>query len=256
VPLKAQYESADEIPEGLRDYYVQRDGKFVLDLDAADTAPPDGLRKALDSERRVRAEEERRRKAAESQIAELKAQVEAAAKAKPDRDAAGDDLQRQLGAQKKAYDERLAALERAVQAESERRASAEKRLADKAISDTLRSAAIELGIPSSIVDDVVSHPRIAAPWKLSDEGTPLLYDGDQLRYSLKDPSRPMTAAEYLADVAKGYLPPSSGAGARGSSSTPPRGQITLSRSAAKDINAYQRAKEAATKAGQELVITD
>ena len=51
--LKAILETLDEVPEALRAFYVERDGKFVLDADGVEDVT--GLKSALEKERGDRA---------------------------------------------------------------------------------------------------------------------------------------------------------------------------------------------------------
>src|SRR3954469_682200 len=51
--LKQAVEKIEDVEEGLREYYVEKDGKFYLDSDAPTPADMDALRKNLANARRV-----------------------------------------------------------------------------------------------------------------------------------------------------------------------------------------------------------
>lgn len=257
VAFKRIYDAQDDIPEPLRDYYVERDGKWHADLDS-DGPVPDvtKLTRALESERRLRAAEEKKRKELDARIAEMEAQRNA-----PPPDPPGStlapDIQKQLEAQKRAYDERLKVLEESIKSEQVQRVNAEKRLAEERFLDDVRRAALPF-VHEDAIDDVINRVRPAV--KFSDDFQPTLYDGETPLLSLKTPGAPMPVDEFVIDrvlkSAKHLLKPTSGAGVQGSASSYGAGGVVLTRAQAKDASLYARAKERAEKAGQELVIQE
>jgi flagellar biosynthesis GTPase FlhF len=85
MTLKLTVDSIESIPEPLRDYYEERDGKFALKVDGVEDTS--GLKSALDAERKIKRDLEKKVKRWESlgktdeEIADLlKAQEEAEAK--------------------------------------------------------------------------------------------------------------------------------------------------------------------------------
>lgn len=77
MALKLIVEKLDEVPETSRSLYVEKDGKFVLDVEGGmeDVA---GLKSALAAERQARKDAERAAKAKEADEASAKAQAEKA----------------------------------------------------------------------------------------------------------------------------------------------------------------------------------
>jgi hypothetical protein len=242
--LTRSYDTADLVPEAFRDYYVERDGKFQLELDAEsggdDLAK---VKRALDSERRVRANEEKQRKELEIKLAELEANP-------PKGDA--DD------SRVKAWQKRIETLEAAVKAADDKSAAAERRLADTRIAEALRAAAIKIGVEAKAVEDVIMLPYVRSPWKLDENGRPQAFDGESLLYSEKRPDQPIPADEFLAAQLKDkphYFPPSSGANTAGSSGTRHNGQqFVISRADAKESAKYEAGQAAAKAAGKEFVV--
>lgn len=68
MALKPTLDTLDGLEESLHSHYVEKDGKFVLDLDGEVPAP--GLKNALDAERNAR-------KLSDAKIAELQAKIDA-----------------------------------------------------------------------------------------------------------------------------------------------------------------------------------
>jgi hypothetical protein len=240
--IKSTYASQDEIPEALREHYVERDGTWQIDVDGSDTP---ALKRALEHERAERRRVNQEREQLRTKISELEEQRDAAAA----KNTPADD------AQAAAFQRRIEALEKLVQAEQQKAAQAEQRLAEQRITDTLRQAALDIGVEPTLVDDIISLPRIRSAWRIGETGDPVAYDGEQMRYSQRDPSRSMPAAEFLQTILKdnrSYFKPTNGAGTV-PSPAPVRasGKVQISVADARDHQKWLRAKEAAVKAGQD-----
>jgi len=224
--------------------------------DSKDTPPEldDKVRRILEQERSQRRAATKAREEADAKIAELEAKLLAIQQ--PKEPAHSPESASQLA----AFQKRIETLETAIRSEQEKRDQAERRLADTRISDALRRAAADIGVVPELIDDVIVLPRVRSPWAVDEAGEPAILDSDgQPRYSTKDPTRKLTAREFLSEALKEsrhYFAASAGAGVPGSATGPGRTppQHYLSREDAKDLNKYRAAKEAAKKAGVELQI--
>lgn len=81
MALKAVLESVDDLSDEIKGHYVEKDGKFVLDVEATDgyaLEDVSGLTKALETERG-------QRKTYEKEVRDLKAKIEAYGDADPDK---------------------------------------------------------------------------------------------------------------------------------------------------------------------------
>lgn len=253
--MKAVLDTLDELPEELRAVasliYREDGGKFRLNADDLG----DAGRRAIEHERRQRADAIRAREALEAKLAELQAKIESAPAGDGD-GAAAKEAERV----KRAYDERLKSIEAKLQAAEEQRQQAENKLADSTISDALRAAALELGVPKESVEDLIQLPRFRSPWKLVD-GAPVPLDGELPRFDPESPNRTMSAKSYVREYLKDnkhWLPPSNGGAAPGgpSRATGALGQFTLTAEQAKNVSTYRAAKEAAAKVGAEVQIIE
>jgi hypothetical protein len=262
MALKREYATLEEIPEPLRGAYVEKDGKFVLDLDASGD---DGkLKGALEKERRDRA-------ALEKTLSDLKKQLGDADPAKArealktladleEKALLGDlppTLQAKVDELVAKRTERMAAdhkkREEDLQGENKlHRTKLEELLIDNAI----RSAAGKAGVRQTAVEDAVLLGKTV--FRLKD-GNPVPMKGEEVIYG-KEANKPMTMEEWIAERAAdrahwfeqstgGGAPPPAG-GSRGAGGK----TFILSKDKAKDPAAYRQAKDEAAKNGQELVI--
>jgi len=246
MALKAKIKSLEEVDEALRSLYVERDGSFVLDVE------DDGRQRALEHERQQRRAATEKLAALEAKLTELEAKP-------PAETAAG---QAQDDARVKALEDQIAKLTKAVEGERELRTKAELQTAEDRHFGEVRKAVQSAGVRDELVGDFI-EARIRKLYKLDPEKrafTPLdpsnpaspLY-GDEYAQSLATPEQ--LVKRVLADeTAKLYLKPSSGPSISGSGANGQRGGFVLSASDARDPSKYRAAREAATKAGQEIII--
>lgn len=262
MALKAVLETLDDLPAELRplaeQLYVARGGKYVLNTE--DEPLADSGRRALDNERRLRAEAVKQAEAMRQQMAELEAKMNDASRTKPaETPAAGgtDDIQKQLASQKAEFDRNLQRLEKALGEERGVREKAESRLAETKIVDALRQAALDAGVLDTAIPDAINRARQV--WRMGENGEPAPYDGEAVIYSHKDPTRPMSPREHLDTIlrdAPHLLRPSGGGGAQGGASARASGVITVSRSDLRDAATYQRVQEQAAKSGATIQVAD
>lgn len=252
MTLKLRYDTQDEIPESLRDHYAERDGGWQLDVDG-DVAG-DKLKRALEAERKDRARAFAERDALRKQLEEVQAQREAAKsdsmpKTPPDT----EDVKRQLTQQAALFDDRIKAMELHLKQEQERRAASEQKLAESRIEERIRNGALSLGADPKMAEDLVQLPRIRRAFRLDESGEPMVYEGDTPRFSLKDPTKPMPAEEYLALQLKdtpGYFRPTTGAGAVGGLPGPKKAHpVTITVADAADHAKWNRAMARARELG-------
>jgi hypothetical protein len=262
MALKREYATQDEIPEALRSAYVERDGKFILDLETG--GDDSKLKGALEKERKDRANLER-------MLADIKSKLGDAdpAKAREALTALADLEEKALlgelppGLQTKVdglvakRTERMAADHKKREEEllGENKTFKTK-LEELLIDNAIRAAATKSGVRATAVEDAVLLGKTV--FRLKD-GNPVPMKGEEILYG-KEPNKPMTMEEWLAERATDrahWFEPSTGGGA-----TPPgggtrqggAGTLILTKDKAKDPAAYRAAKEQAAKAGQELVI--
>lgn len=247
MALRPKYDSPTDIPETLKEHYVERDGAWCLALEGSDNGGPDltKLKRAIESERRMKSEVTVQRdeankavEALQAKLAELEGKVH-----DPDKP----------NAQTQAALKRIEALETAIKAEQDKAKAAEERLAQTRISDLLRQAAQKIGVHPEMIDDVIQLPSVRNAWMLDpDTGNPIAKQGQEPIFG-KD-AMPISAAEFLQQkLNKAYIQPSSGAGATGGGRTA-AGSFVVQRGA--DHATYMRMKQAAEKAGQTLQVVE
>lgn len=239
--LKALVKSLDEVPETLRDLYVQIGDEFVLDVEDKD------FKSQLQEFRtnNIDLTKQNRELAGAAEEAQaLRAQVEKYKDIDPERareamqkmqqieekkliDAGNLDevvnqrLEQRVEAMRADYDGKLnattAALEKAKQASD----NYKSRLSEVVIDNSLQQAISKVAAPRpGAIRDILSRGRDS--WRLDDDGKPIPYDsaGDVL-YG-KDGKQPLTMEEWAQGLAReaAYLfEPNAGGGAPGNSGT-------------------------------------
>lgn len=245
------YDSQDAVPEALRDYYVERDGKWVPEVPALHTA--------LDGERQQRATATRRANELEAKVRDLEARL-AANPAPADPGTGGGAADGEAVARlKREYDERIKAIEQKFEAAEKARVEAEQKLDETSLSDALRSTLLEMGVPKSAVEDLVNLPKFRQPWRKTDGGEFAPYEGDMPRLDPDNPKRHMTAKAYAREYLKEnphWLPPSTGGGASGSTNGRTARVITVSREELRDAGRYEALQAEAAKTGATIQYTD
>lgn len=221
MALQFTVDSLDAIDEGVRNFYVEDNGTFRLNIDGYED--PAGLKSALQRERD--AAKEAKRKLSEAQ--EFKAQFEGldieamkklAAKS-------SEDEEGRLLAEGKVDEvvnkrtERLRTdLERQVaeaQARAEKAEAFASRFRDKVLSDSIREAAVKAGSDPAAIDDFIL--RAKSVFQLNEHGEPVAFDGEEVIYG-KDAATPLTPlewAESLREIAPHLWPRAQGAGPTG-----------------------------------------
>lgn len=254
MPLKAFYATQTEIPEALREHYVERDGKWVLDAEGVEDVT--GLKRALERERAEKARLEGIAAKFKNLDPEKARAALAQLEAIEDKEliAAGDVeklLQVRTDRMRQDYDSRLAA----VTGEKD---TLSTKLSELLIDNGIQQAAIKHKVRETAVPDALNRGR--AVFKLVD-GKAIPHKPDGSVWYGKDGNTPLTQDEWLGSILTQEAPhmfeQSTGGG------TPPGGGVktgvqggkyVISEEASRDIRQYAAAKEQAQKAGAELVI--
>lgn len=240
-------ETLENVPEPLRPYYEERDGKHVLRANVREHPDTLALRRALDEERgNVKSWKQ---KAAEydalgytpQQIADLKTEYEKL-KGTPKDQETVETLRKKFEAEwgKKVSD----AETRATQLE--------RALLDRDINDDNRRAMLEAGVLPDEIEDQLRLTRDRFDRKdgrtivLDEDGRP---DTMTVEKFWKDYYRQKKPRVYKGSGAAGGDAPPGVPGAAG-------GAVTLTRAEAKDPVKYRAARERAEKDGRPFMLVD
>src|SRR5262245_21998910 len=259
---KYQVDSLDDVPEADRALYVEKDGKFVLDVEGLEDVS--GLKSALQREREAsrKARDELKglgerykdldpEKAREAlrQLEELEEQGL--------RDAGKIDelVAKRLKGAETEWNRQRDGLTRERDAVTAQVQTLQSRLEELLIDGALREAAAESHVrPEHYVD---IRNRLRHIWRLGPEGQPVPMNGEEIIYGRG--AQPITMKEPIEGILKdvpGFVLPSSGGGANGGSTIVNGRGLTLSREAARDPQQYRAAKAQADKQGVPLTIAD
>jgi hypothetical protein len=250
MPLKAKYDSQDQIPEAQRPLYVERDGAWYLDAEGVEDVS--GLKNALE---RLKQEKKDLAKQAEKYKEidpdKYRALLQAAEEAEQEK------LKNQ-GKFEELFQQRVKTL--TAEHEKERQkltgdlTSVQKMLAEERVTNALTKAAVAEGVR----EDAIAHAvRIWSQdtWKLGPDGKAAAFDGDTPLYGSKGEA--LSMGEFIKKELhdKPYLAkPSSGTGAQHQGGTSGAKVITLTRAQAKDSRTYEAAKQQAAQSGAQLQI--
>lgn len=228
MALKAILETLDGVPEALHEFYVQKDGKYVLDAEGVEDVK--GLKSALQrekAERKKRADELASLKEALGDIEPEKAR-EALAKVQEYEDKklldAGqiEELVAQRTERAKADAlARVKAIEAAAKQTADEKARIEARLSEVMIDNAIRTEATRAYVRDGAVDDVLLRGKQL--FKLVD-GEVRAVKGEAIEYG-KD-GNPLTIGEWLnglVPAAPHLFESSNGGGAPGSGHRPGTG---------------------------------
>lgn len=249
IPTKAEF---DALPDAVKGFYVEKDGKFLLDADFEDVG---GLKSALDKERTGRSTLEKALKDLRTQLGDAdpaKAR-EALAKLQEMED-------QNLISQGKVEELLKSRTERLVQdyegklkGTSEKLTAAERRLAELVIDNELRKVATAKKVRETAVEDFLERGRKV--YRMVD-GKAVPMKGDDIVFG-KKPNEPMSMDEWadaIVPTAPHLFEGSNGSGAQNDAKPGPAGAHSISAEDAKDRSKYLQAREAAAKAGTELKI--
>jgi hypothetical protein len=238
-------DTLDAIPEAQRPLYVERDGKFHLDVTGLEDTK--GLKSALESERKTAREAETARKALEKQFEGIDPTKFKEIMSRFD----NDEELKLISAGKisevveKRMERQRADLERQVEAEKANTEAANKRAdahIQRVLDNEIRAVSGELH--KFAVDDALLLGRQI--FKLDDQGNAVQFGSDGRPVMGKDGKTPFSPAEWLEDMKKTkphWFPASGsggGAGGQGAqyggrdlSHLPPTERMTAARAAKK-----------------------
>ncbi len=272
MKFKAKYAKKEDIPNGLEEYFVEKDGSWIPDLEAVDgleLANVEKMRTALETERQESADARRIAKSwgdldpekTRADLGRLKTYDDN--KGKPD-----PKLEEQIKA-------REAELEKNYKTQLDQRDTRIGALTKGIHSATARAQAVSaLNTHDGNVDLMLPHVLGQITMKESGEGddlvfTPVVVDGDgkELMSRRSDSTGPMSVEELVERMsndkrwAQGFGPKgqggSGGAGGTGGGGGGGGGggnAIQLTETDARDPMKYQAAKAAADKAGVSVEI--
>lgn len=176
--IKTVIDKLEDIPEALKDFYSERDGKYYLQTDEAS-----GLKSALEKEK------EASRKTKEM-LAEYKSKIEEIEKQKEKEKLSDGDLEGviegRLAKYKQDYEQKLNA-EIAVK----------NSLMSSALKAELRSNALKAGVSPMAVDDVVM--RGVGLFVVDDDGSIVSKKDGQVQFG-KDGKSPYSVSEWLEEI--------------------------------------------------------
>lgn len=275
MALKRFYDNQDDIPEALRDAYVERDGKYVLDAEASDGEKnAEDVRKALaarDNEKSNYAKLAKEFEAFKAQLggidpARLPDAIDALSKV--------DDLEHQRLLDEKKFEEaaeqkykrkmaemmrQMETVEQSVSEWKSKYDTAINRLRTEAVTKTLTQLMNENGANPKMTPFIINE--LEKTWELDENlnlaPIALSSDGEKMTAYGAD-GKPLTPREqvvtFLKETPWAVLESRGTGSSHQSNGANGNGQVSITREEARDVNVYARRKEQAEKAGQELVI--
>ena len=261
MALKAFYAKREDIPEALREYYKEENGKFVLEAEGVEDVT--GLKSALEEERTRRKELERKSKGSSSgnddrltpkEREELKELREARERAEEDELKRKGDYEK---LEQRLHSDYAKKLEDKDGTLNKFKGSLHNVLLENAATKAISH---HKGDANLLLPHVQKHLRVveSGDGKFSVE----VADGDSARYSTKDPKQAMSVEELLEvdflthdSYSRAFEGRNhSGGGNPPNSGTRSGGAVTITKSQARDNRAYRAAQEQAVKIGQDRPI--
>lgn len=224
MALKLVVDKLEDVAEGVRAMYVEKDGKFHLDVDGIEDTS--GLKNALNAERLAAKEAKRIAKEIEERYAGIDPAKVREMMSKLDQD--GEAALIAAG----KIDEVIAKRTEKFKTESQRRideaankaAAAEaraKKFEQRVLDNHIRQAATKAGLHQHAIEDALFRAR--SMFSLSEDGAAIQLDSDGTPVLGKDGKTPFSPQEWLEGMkesAPHWFPASSsGSGAGGSKGT-------------------------------------
>ena len=194
--LKAALDSLDGLDDGIKGFYIEQDGKFILDAEGVDNS---GLKSALEKERTAKREAETRRKEIETRFSGIDPDTYAElVKAHEEAEANKGTLEEraQKHAQKAIDAINVKLAEALTTADTERKRA--KAYQGRVLDDAIRAAAAKAGIHQHAIDDALFRGR--AMFTLDDNGNAVQLDSDGQPVIGKDGKTPFTPNEWLESM--------------------------------------------------------
>lgn len=216
-------EEFDKLPEALKEHYVEKDGKYVPQVEGL---VPEGelaqtkakLAEFRDNNIRVMKENDQLKEKLQGfdginleEYSRLKAEHE---KLKQQGIGNSADLaklfEQQIAKAVKPLQDKLDA------AEAKSR-EADLRLAQKAVDEHITRFAVKAGVDPDVLPDVLQRARQVFTFK---DDAVVAMKGDLPIFSSERPDQPLGAEEWLSTLPKAFFKPSAGGGAHGSDGNP------------------------------------
>lgn len=194
--LKTELESLDGLDDATKGFYVEHDGKFLLDADIPDVS---GLKSALDKERKAARDAEAKRKAFEDRYSGVDPDkyAELLKKFEEDENSKLTIEERVAKASEKAV---AAARKEIETAKALAEAEHKKALAfqGRVLDDSIRAAAAQAGLHKHAIDDALFRGRVM--FTLDDSGNAVQRDADGNIVIGKDGKTPFSPSEWLESM--------------------------------------------------------
>ena len=270
MALKRSYDSEDEIPEALREYYTEKDGKWILDAEPGEgERHAEDVRRALGARDNEKAEREKLRK----ELDELKsvlvdvdiAQIPDAIEALKGKEELEQkkliDEGKLAEAIEKKYERQIAEQKRAIENASSEREELDRRLA--AQRERLQTHLIRSELQKAFIEAKTDPAKLKflmleaqGKWEIDDETdqpVPIDWiDGGKTKITATgSDGKQLTMAEHVKTILAENpwaMLESSGSNARHQTSTNGT-DFTISADDASDFTKYKAAREQAEKAG-------
>lgn len=225
--LTAVVDSLDVVPEAHRDLYVERDGRYVIDVEGLDEPAGPKLKNALHREREARLKAEHDARALSEKIEgidfdEMRRLQDEERKRKDGELISAGKVDELVNERIKAVQQEFAKTKQQLETEKQEAAEQLNRLL---IDSEVARLAASKGVAATAVDDVIWRARQL--FRRDQDGTVRGYSGATPLFSAKDATQSLSIEEWLGDLA-GRAPhlfaPSTGAGAQptGSKGATPR----------------------------------
>ena len=244
MALKPVVKSLDGVEEKFHSLYVERDGKFYLDLEGDLHTDDDiaGLKSALQKERQERKLLEKKAKTAlteeeREELESLKAEKEAAERKTMEKKGEYDKLIKKLQTDHEKEKEELAA----------KLKDEESRTTRLVVKDKIRAAAVKSGVLKDNIEDVITLTKNR--FRLDGDEIVVLDEDGELSADSVGTFFEKTFKESRPIYYEPSGGPGSGANQTQTTRTSKQGAVVLSREDAKDTTKYRAAKAEAAEKG-------
>lgn len=249
MPLALVVENLEGVPETHRALYVEKDGKFQLDVTGVEDTS--GLKSALQKERDTVKAERARAKELEEKFSGIDPEIVRNMMSKLDKD--GEAALIAKGEIDQVISKRTEKLKTELQkqvdtANNQTKAERERagKFMQRVLDNNIRAAATKAGLHTHAVDDALFRAR--SMFTVDDEGNAVQLDAEGNIILGKDGKNPFTPLEWLEDMkdkAPHWFPAgSSGGGAGGSKDPNIGGKKTMRRAVFNTLDAVERATAA------------
>jgi hypothetical protein len=228
--LKTVRENLDDVQESLREYYVEKDNKFYLELEGIDDHPAvAGLRNALAEQKKARAKQAEEIKTLRERVskipddfnpdelATLRAKIEEY-EADPDRRSAPDQKAMQdLVAARKMLEQKIASMEKSHATEMDK---LNKQIQKK--DGFIHGLLIDDGLTKALVEVGVGKEFLKASKALLRENVKVVEEDGDYTAVVETDTGPLDIQRYVSDwvasdEGKPFVPPAKGGDAGGTS---------------------------------------